>query len=90
MDNNNIGTAEVDNNRNENENEILIIQKKKILKIINILNILKNRLQNIILTENNSINILNILKNRLENMIPIEDNPSTTNTTDIAQRENNI
>ena len=71
MDNSSLETAEVVNNRNENtnENEILLIQKKKIIKIIT---------------------VLNILKNRLENMIPMEDNPSTTNTTDIAQRENNI
>lgn len=71
MDNSSLETAEVVNNRNENtnENEILLIQKKKIKKIIT---------------------VLNFLKNRLENMIPMEDNPSTTNTTDIAQRENNI
>lgn len=70
MDNSNLETAEVVNNRNENrnenENEILLIQKKKIIKIIT---------------------VLKILKNRLENMLP-EDNPSITNTTDIAQREN--
>ena len=71
MDNSSLETAEVVNNRNENtnENEILLIQKKKIKKIIT---------------------VLNFLKNRLENMIPMEDNQSTTNTTDIAQRENNI
>lgn len=48
----NLRTA-ADVHNNTNENEILIIPKKKIITIINILKIIKNRLENMIPMEDN-------------------------------------